>query len=62
MAGEGDKTKGRAKQAAGDLTGNEDMEREGERDETAGKAKAKVDEAGDKAQDAVDSVKHKFDD
>jgi uncharacterized protein YjbJ (UPF0337 family) len=62
MGGEGDKTKGRVKQAAGDLTGDEEMEREGERDETAGKAKDKIDKAGDKARDAVDSVKDKFND
>lgn len=62
MGGEGDKTKGRAKQAAGDLTGDEELEQEGERDETAGKAKDKIDKAGDKAREAVDSVKEKFND
>lgn len=62
MGGEGDKTKGRAKQAAGDLTGDEELEQEGERDETAGKAKDTIDKAGDKAREAVDSVKEKFND
>ncbi len=57
MAGEGDKTKGRAKQAAGDLTGNDELEREGERDEAAGKAKSKLDELEQKGRDAIDSVK-----
>ncbi len=62
MGSDMDKAKGRTKQAAGDVTGNEDLEREGERDETAGKAKDKIDKAGDKAGDAVDAVKDKFND
>lgn len=57
MAGEGDKISGKAKQAAGDLTGDEDLEREGERDEAAGKTKDMVDNIKDKANDAVDSAK-----
>lgn len=60
MAGEGDEMKGKAKQAAGDLTDDEELHREGETDETAGKLKGKVDELGDKARDAIDSVKKKF--
>ena len=32
-----DKVKGRVKQAAGDLTGNKELKREGERDELKGK-------------------------
>ena len=48
-----DETKGRVKQAAGDLTGNKDMKREGKIDEMEGKAKNLVDEAGDKVKDAL---------
>lgn len=60
MSEQTDKIKGRAKQAAGDLTGNDDMKREGEADETAGKVKGKVDEVKGKVDDAVDSVKDKL--
>ena len=34
-----DETKGRVKEAAGDLTGDKDLKREGKADQTAGKAK-----------------------
>ena len=57
MAGEGDKIAGKAKQAAGDLTGDDELEREGQRDEAAGNVKDAVDDVKDKAQDAVDSIK-----
>ena len=57
MSGEADKIGGRIKQAAGDLTDNEDLKNEGKKDEAAGKVKDAVDDAKDKANDAVDSVK-----
>ena len=60
MSGEMDQMKGRAKQAAGDLTDNEELEREGERDEAAGKLKETVDDAKDGFNDAVDSVTDKL--
>ena len=60
MSGTSDKAKGRAKQAAGDLTDDDDLKREGETDEKAGKAKEAIDSAKDKANEAVDSVKDKF--
>ncbi|HKJ56353.1 MAG TPA: CsbD family protein [Nitriliruptoraceae bacterium] len=60
MGGESDKAKGRVKQAAGDLTDNDELEREGERDEAAGKAKDKLDDMEQKGRDAVDSVKEKM--
>ena len=60
MSGEMDKMKGRVKQAAGDLTDDEDLQREGERDEAAGKVKDITDKAKDQADDAVDAVKDKF--
>lgn len=59
MSGTGDKAKGRAKQAAGDLTDDDDLKREGKTDESAGKVKDTLDSAKDKASDAVDSVKDK---
>jgi len=46
--------KGRAKEAAGSLTDNDDLRREGKVDQTSAKVK-------DKAEDAVDAVKDKVD-
>ena len=60
MAGEGDELKGRAKQAAGDLTDDDELKREGKKDEAAGKAKDMADKAKDKANDAIDSVRDKL--
>jgi uncharacterized protein YjbJ (UPF0337 family) len=60
MSGETDQAKGRIKQAAGDLTDNDDLKREGEADETAGKVKNMFDDAKGKLDDAVDSVKKKL--
>ncbi len=62
MSGEMDKLKGRAKQAAGDLTDNDDLHDEGERDEAAGKVKDKVDDVKDSVNDAVDRVTDKIND
>lgn len=60
MSGKMDKLSGRAKQAAGDLTDNDELEREGERDEAAGKAKDKVDDAKDRVNDTIDDVKDRL--
>ncbi len=60
MSGAKDKISGRVKQAAGDLTDNDDLEREGERDEAAGKAKDAVGDAKDRVEDAIDDVKDRF--
>jgi uncharacterized protein YjbJ (UPF0337 family) len=43
-----DETKGRAKEAAGKLTGDEELEREGKVDRAAGKVKEAVDKVKDK--------------
>lgn len=43
-----DKAKGRAKEAAGDLTGDRDMQREGKVDRASGGMKEKLNEAADK--------------
>ena len=61
MSGEFDQAKGRVKQAAGDLTDDDEMRREGEADESAGKVKEKLDDAKDKLDDAVDKVRDKLD-
>lgn len=57
-----DKTTGKLKQAAGDLTDDKALQRDGKRDELAGKAKGVVEDIKDKAEKAVDSIKEKVDD
>ena len=49
-----DEAKGRVKEAAGDLTDDKDLKREGKTDEAAGKAKEAVDSAADRAKDLID--------
>ena len=48
-----DDLKGRVKEAAGDLSGDKDLKREGQVDRAAGKAKDAIDAASDKAKDVV---------
>ena len=48
MAGELDETKGRIKEAAGDLTDDEELQREGKIDQGTGKVKEFVDKVSDK--------------
>ncbi len=54
-----DKVGGRVKQAAGDLTDNKDLKREGEHDETKGKVKGTLNDAVDSVKDAADDVRDK---
>lgn len=54
-----DNLKGRVKEAAGDLTDNDDLKREGKADQATGRVKEGIDKAADKARDAVDAVKDK---
>ena len=51
--GAGDKAKGNVKEAAGDLTGHKDLEREGKVDQTSGSIKDKVGDAADGIKDAL---------
>ena len=55
-----DEIKGRVKQAAGNLTGDQKLEREGKADRTGSTVKEKIDTARDKADDMVDKVKDKL--
>lgn len=48
--------KGRAKQAAGDLTDDKELKREGQVDEAGAKAKDKIDDAADKAKEGLDKL------
>jgi uncharacterized protein YjbJ (UPF0337 family) len=49
-----DEAEGRIKEAAGDLTGDKDLQREGKVDQASGKAKDAIDDTPDKAKDALD--------
>ena len=55
-----DQVEGRVKQAVGDLTGNDDLRREGKADEKAGEVKEFVGGVKDKADDLIDTVKDKI--
>lgn len=57
--GTADEAKGRAKEAAGDLTGDDELEREGKIDRAASTAKEKAGKAKEKVGDAVDKAKEK---
>lgn len=48
-----DDAKGRVKEAAGNLTGDRDLENEGKVDQAAGKAKHGLDKLTDKVKDAL---------
>jgi uncharacterized protein YjbJ (UPF0337 family) len=50
---EKDEATGRMKEAAGDLTGDKGLEREGQTEQAEGKAKEAVASAADKAKDVV---------
>ena len=52
--------KGRVKEAAGDVTDNDDLKREGKADQAGAKVKETVKDAADKADDAIDAVKDKL--
>ena len=57
-----DDLKGRVKEAAGDLTDNDDLKREGKIDQASGTIKEKIGDAKEKAEDVVDSLKDKAQD
>jgi len=48
-----DDAKGRVKEAAGDLTGDKDLQREGKVDQATGKVKGAVGDASDKVKDTI---------
>jgi uncharacterized protein YjbJ (UPF0337 family) len=55
-----DDAKGRAKEAAGDLTNKDDLKREGKKDRAGAKVKEFAEDAKEKVEDAVDTVKDKM--
>jgi uncharacterized protein YjbJ (UPF0337 family) len=56
-----DDAKGRAKEAAGDLTNNDQLKSEGKVDQAGAEIKELGDKVKDKVHGAVDSVKEKLD-
>ena len=54
-----DKITGRAKQAGGAIAGDDELKREGEREERKGEVKEKVDDAVDSVQDKIDDMRDK---
>lgn len=59
MSGKGDQVKGRIKEAAGNLTGNKDLESEGKADRLVGDVKEKVEHAKDKVDEVTGKLQHK---
>jgi uncharacterized protein YjbJ (UPF0337 family) len=51
--GKTDETKGRVKEAAGDLTGDKSLKNEGKVDRAEGNVKDAADDVGDKVKDVV---------
>jgi len=54
MAGKAEEIKGRVKEAAGAVTDNDKLRREGKIEQAAGKTKQAVEKAVDNAKDAVE--------
>ena len=52
-----DKAKGHAKEAVGDLTDDERLEREGKMDQAGGEIKGTAERAKDKVDESVDAAK-----
>jgi len=59
IEGKTDELKGRAKEAAGDLSDNDDLKNEGKTDQASGKMKQAVEGMKDKVEDGIDAVKDK---
>lgn len=57
MDGTYDDIKGRAKEAVGDLTDDEDLEREGKKDRAVGTVKEKLNDAKEWVEDKVDNLR-----
>jgi len=56
MSGKTDEVKGRIKEAAGVLTGNDKLREEGKTDQAVGKAKQAIQKAADTVKNAVKKV------
>ena len=62
VKGAAEKAKGRIKEAAGDLTGREDWEAEGQMDQLEGKVRSGLGRAGERLSDIVDDATDDRDD
>lgn len=54
-----EEAKGRVKEAAGSVTGDDELKQEGKEDQTEGNIKSAVDDAADKVKGAADSAADK---
>ena len=61
MSTQTDELKGRTKEAVGDLTDNDDLKREGQRDQAAGDAKSKLHDAEEWAEEKIDDLHDSLD-
>ena len=59
MGSKTDKITGRLKEAVGALTDNDDLKREGQRDQAVGEVKEAAERAAEKVQDEVERVAQK---
>lgn len=59
MGAKSDETKGRIKEAAGALTGDDQLKREGKLDRAGGSAKGKINKAAGKLNEVIDDTKEK---
>lgn len=59
MGAESDQVKGKAKQAAGIITGDQNLEAEGKTDRRSGEAKEKVEDAKSKIEGMLDTAGEK---
>jgi uncharacterized protein YjbJ (UPF0337 family) len=57
MGDKADEMKGRVKEAAGDLTDNDELKREGKMDRAASSVKEKAEEVVDKVRDKIDDIR-----
>jgi uncharacterized protein YjbJ (UPF0337 family) len=62
MGATSDKVQGQAKEVAGIVTGDEDLEAKGKAERQTGEAEEKVDEVKDRVEGFVDAVKDKVED
>jgi len=62
MSSDFDEAKGRVKEAAGALTDDDDLKREGKADQAGAKVKQAAEKLSDKVSDAVDTAKDKMND
>ncbi len=60
MEAKKDDVKGRVKEAAGDLTDDEELQREGKTDRAAGSMKEKLEQAKEKGEEVVDKAKDRL--